>query len=485
MRASGERPPGALLIVALLAVAGLAVLAEREPGAGSRPPASPSPASASPSVTDDAEREARLRALPYSAFATGEDDRPRAGVTRYVRGAASEGLNLFPLASRGEAWLVDMTGKRLHAWASARGQPDADEEVPPHFRGWQDVEVDAEGALYALVSRDRVLKLDSSSRLAWEAPLRAHHDLTLAADGSVYTLTDELRVVEDDRARRRLVFDNDVVRIGPGGAVRSRISMLDVLLADAELGPRVRTSVSRRFASLDARGVSAALDDLAARDGRARRRRSELEHALGPDPAAPPDREMIALLRDVPGSPSDVLHGNAVRVLDRAVPGLGQAGDLLVSLRDLDLVAVLDPATRRLRWRWGPGVVEWQHDPSVTPNRNLLIFDNGARRGASRVLEVEPASGRVVWSQGGFFSLTRGASQALSNGNVLIVESDRGRAFETTRAGDVVWEFFQPDAAGGRRRSLSQMHRITGEEAARLRRRLGGELTVAIPGLMP
>ena len=50
-------------------------------------------------------------------------------------------------------------------------------------------------------------------------------------DGSVYTLTDELRMVEDGGARRRLVFDNDLVRIDRNGAIRTRISLLEVLLA--------------------------------------------------------------------------------------------------------------------------------------------------------------------------------------------------------------------------------------------------------------
>jgi hypothetical protein len=168
-----------------------------------------------------------------------------------------------------------------------------------------------------------------------------------------------------------------------------------------------------------------------------------------------------------------VLHANAVRVLDRAVPGLGRAGDLLVSVRELDLVAVVDPVRRRVRWSWGPGVLEAQHDPSVTPGGDLLIFDNRPDRRASRVVQVAPPSGRIVWSHEGFFSRTRGGVQALPNGNVLIVESERGRAFEVTRAGDVVWEYYDPDERDGRRLALEQMQRLGGEEAARLRRRLG------------
>jgi hypothetical protein len=452
-----------------------ALIAATWVGPDTRPSPGPSPVagSASPATGADAERAERLRALPYSGWARNGDDGHSVGVTRYVRGAAFEGLNLFVLTSRGEAWLVDMDGKRLHSWASARGQPAVGQALPEYFHGWQDVAVDAEGALYAVVSRDRVLKLDFRSRLVWEVPLRAHHDVSLGPDGSVYTLTDELRMVEDGGGRRRLVFDNDLVRIDVKGAIRGRISLLEVLLGDVAIGTRLRAEISERFAGLDADGLRVTLARLAAGDPRATRRFAELERALTGSPPPDPDREIIALLRDLPGAPSDVLHANAIRVLDRAVPGLGQAGDLLVSVRELGIVVVVDPLRRRLRWSWGAGVLDAQHDPSVTPAGDLLVFDNRPDEGASRVVQVAPASGRIVWSYGGFYSRTRGGAQALPNGNVLVVESERGRAFEVTRAGDVVWEYYDPDEADGRRLDLQQMQRLGGEQAARLRRRLG------------
>jgi hypothetical protein len=38
----------------------------------------------------------------------------------------------------------------------------------------------------------------------------------------------------------------------------------------------------------------------------------------------------------------------------------------------------------------------------------------------------------------------------LDNGNTLITESCAGRAFEVSRNGTVVWEFFSPHRAGDR-----------------------------------
>ena len=83
-----------------------------------------------------------------------------------------------------------------------------------------------------------------------------------------------------------------------------------------------------------------------------------------------------------------------------------------------------------------------------------------------------PSSGRIVWSQDGFFSDKQGGCQALPNGNVLVIESQTGRAFELTRAGETVWEFYNKEEEPGLRPTLRQMVRIGDEAGARLRRRL-------------
>jgi arylsulfotransferase ASST len=85
---------------------------------------------------------------------------------------------------------------------------------------------------------------------------------------------------------------------------------------------------------------------------------------------------------------------------------------------------------------------------------------------------MSPRSGRIVWSQDGFFSDKQGGCQALPNGNVLIVESRTGRALEVTRTGEVVWEFYNKEEEDGLRPTLRQMDRIGGERAVRLRKRV-------------
>jgi outer membrane protein assembly factor BamB len=95
----------------------------------------------------------------------------------------------------------------------------------------------------------------------------------------------------------------------------------------------------------------------------------------------------------------------------------------------------------------------------------LLVFDNGSRRGASRVVELDPETLEVSWQYpaepgGSFFSRWRGGAQRLANGNTLITESEKGRVFEVTPAGEVVWEFWNPEVVDGQRKRIYRFHRV-------------------------
>jgi hypothetical protein len=75
-------------------------------------------------------------------------------------------------------------------------------------------------------------------------------------------------------------------------------------------------------------------------------------------------------------------------------------------------------------------------------NGHILTFDNGNFRSGShvpfsRVLEIDPADHRVVWSYAdemvnSFFTAFMGNAQRLAGGNTHITESATGRLFEVT-----------------------------------------------------
>ena len=129
-------------------------------------------------------------------------------------------------------------------------------------------------------------------------------------------------------------------------------------------------------------------------------------------------------------------------------------GRVLVSFRCIDTIAIVDRQTGNIDWRWGPGEIAGQHHPTWLENGNILVFDNGAHRAYttidfSRVLEVDPRTGAVEWEYKenpvyDFNSFICSGAQRLDNGNTLICECTKGRLFEVTREGDLVWEFVSP-----------------------------------------
>lgn len=113
--------------------------------------------------------------------------------------------------------------------------------------------------------------------------------------------------------------------------------------------------------------------------------------------------------------------------------------------------------TWSIKWSWGAENLEFPHDPSLLDNGNILLFDNGLLRGYSRVLELEPASQEIVWEYTGsppedFYSPIMGAAQRLPNGNTFITHSWKGRLFEVTSSGDIVWDFYNPHIFKGTHR---------------------------------
>lgn len=158
----------------------------------------------------------------------------------------------------------------------------------------------------------------------------------------------------------------------------------------------------------------------------------------------------------------DVLHLNDVETLDAAMadafPGLS-AGDIMLSIRNHNQIWILDGETRALKW-WMTGPMTGQHDPDFQPDGTITVYDNAAAgrsgtltdgrdlgfHGGSRILRIDPETREITVDyetgpNSTFFSRFRGKHQVLENGNVLVAESDAGRAMEVTPDGTVVWEY--------------------------------------------
>ncbi len=363
----------------------------------------------------------RLGALGY--VDTVDEAKPRSadGVTVLDRALASPGLDLFAPIGGMEGYLMTLDGKTVHTWtAPASWAP----------KGWYHLELLPDGGLLAVTYKakpDALLRLDFDSNLVWSSRLDQHHDVALTERGDIYTLTQAQRSVRYG-GDEETILDNSITLLSSSGVLRSQVSIFDLL-------------------------------------GRAQAKR--LEDRLG------------RLARGE--GTSDLLHTNTIEIL-RRTKGPVKRGDLLLCSFGLGLLFVVDEAAGEVVWSLGledvgedgQPLVGMAHMPTQLDNGNFLVFVNGISRRYSSVVEVDPATKRIAWQYvadppESFFSKTRGAAQPLPNGNVLITESDNGRAFEITREGRIVWEYVMPrDEPDGERKAVYRMMRITPALARRL-----------------
>lgn len=187
--------------------------------------------------------------------------------------------------------------------------------------------------------------------------------------------------------------------------------------------------------------------EIAASDGRTLR-----EFHLHGIMAANPDIDVLGIrqiddhMRDEPRWAHDPHHMNDVDPLPPALadrfPGF-EPGDVVLSLRSINLVMVVDPDSLDVRWyRFGIG--RRQHDPDWLPDGRLMVFDNNMNRGPSRIVAVDPHTYDVEVLVDGaaydFHTGIRGKHQRLPDGTVAITSAMQGRVFEVAPDGSVAFE---------------------------------------------
>jgi hypothetical protein len=146
-------------------------------------------------------------------------------------------------------------------------------------------------------------------------------------------------------------------------------------------------------------------------------------------------------------SKGDLIHTNSIRILTPEMAPrfpLFRPGQLLISMRSLDLIAVLDPHTHSVVWA-ALGPWHRQHDAEFLANGNLLIYDNLGSPSSTRVLEYNPNTQAIPWIYANenatpFTAMARGVKQRLANGNTLIADPYGARIFEVTVTKELVWE---------------------------------------------
>jgi len=380
---------------------------------------------------------------------------------------------LFSPASRypiPAAYVVDDAGSVLHTWSNTTHQLNPEDNPPSYLRGWNHVEVDDDGNLFAIVPLRALLKLTPESKLEWSCDVAAHHDLAIRDDGMLLVLTEApRRVVIDGSAY--VILDNLVTIVEPGGAVKSQVSLYALLSTDSSLRQLIDDEIKQRGEIFRRRGWptpenQVALDVV-----------HETQTILNTATYDGELRRALQLLRALPGKPCDVLHTNTLELLTDHPKGIWNRGDLLICMRELNMVAVVDPARGNVRWWWGVEELSGPHQPSMLPDGLILLFDNGLNARRTRLLLVDPTTNEVVWNWSAqppesFFCPLAGGCERLANGNLLVTNSAGGEAFELTMNGEIVWQLTLPVSVYGAERgrvSIYRMSAVDAEVVARLR----------------
>ena len=402
-----RRRPGRSLFAAARASCAHPLLAAALAACGGPPSGDPTPLA--DATASEQARLDQLRSLPYLDFVPKPamaDERD--GVVLLDSARAWPGYSLYTVRAFCLAELIDLRGRVVRSWRSR-----------PCGR-WSQADLLPDGSLLVINSEKRkrsLMKLAWNGKLLWKRTLAVHHDVERTPAGPLLTLTMADRQVRHDGAVH-LIRDDLLTLLDDDGAVLDTLSLFDV---------------------------------------------------LGADPA----QKILRWTNARSGSAVDLFHANSIEWL-RPARDLGPSpiygpGNVLVSIRHQDIVAIIDWKRQRLVWWWGRGELSGQHDATLLDNGHVLVFDNGLGRGWSRIVEVDPVSNRIVWEYRAdppesFDSASLGGAQRLPNGNTLIANSYSGEAFEVAPDGQVVWRFVTPSKNPRRERaSLIRMKRYSRE----------------------
>lgn len=341
------------------------------------------------------------------------------GVTVLDPNRMAPGLTLLSgfFGESNEVRLVDAGGEPVARWPVDVTEifPDLDHIEPPGHRPTDGWGTDIHGAL--ALSDGSVLfnfeymglvKLDRCGEVVWTLPRMTHHSIHPSVDGNFW-VPDRVFVLDNSELPPLTTpyHEDLILKVSPEGRVLQEISVPGLMLRN---GLQSLLTANSHF-------------DVSERP------RLEIVHVNDIEELTP---ELAPAFPDF------------------------EAGDLVLSLRHLNLLMVVDPDAETVRWhRTGPWIR--QHDPDFRPDGTITVFDNnadgalGALFGGSRIVSVTPSAtapstGPVDVLYGGteeqaMYTDIRGKSQTLPNGNLLVTEALAGRVFEVTPDGELVWEF--------------------------------------------
>jgi hypothetical protein len=256
------------------------------------------------------------------------------------------------------------------------------------------------------------VRMNACSEVLWHLPKGGHHSVERAEDGSFWVsgTSDELRTSSEQHPNGFPGLDDplwfhQIHHVSADGELLERINVLDILYQND-----LQRYIAKAY-----------------------------------QPQAGDDQPRT----------TDILHLNDVEPLPSSMADeypLFEAGDLVVSLRKIDLVFVFDPDTGVVKWHTSDPLI-MQHDPDFIGDGWIGIYDNNRNFGergqmleGTRIVVVQPHTDSAeirfpTSTSDPFYADTQGKWQHLPNDNMLLVEAKAGRVVEVAPDGSTVWEW--------------------------------------------
>ncbi len=322
--------------------------------------------------------------------------------------------------------LIRRDGTVVAAWPAAfsklmperldrPGAPETDWNIDLHGS-----RIDPDGSVVFNFEYQGAVKLDRCGKRLWSVEEHNHHTVSPAAGGGywiggrniLHKLHDPaFYPLTNPKRETGWIEDDEILRVSGDGEILSRKSVFELMMEN---------------------GLEPLLSATGGEFGR---------NALD-------DNEILHLNRIEELSPE----------LAPAFPEFS-AGDLVLSVRDYNLVMVVRPADWSVRWH---SVGPWlrQHSAVFMPDGRIAVFNNNSYHFTlladdkadlsapqpANVLAVAPVTGRPEILYGdregeAVESVVRGSIQPLPDGAILVTETEGGRAFQIGRDRRIVWEY--------------------------------------------
>lgn len=341
---------------------------------------------------------------------------PGDGVTINISDKTSDGYTLLTSMWNDSSGfkLIDMYGTELYNWRVSYTEifPDAD-SIDISIGDW-DVGIHGSviypnGDIVFNINLHGLVKIDKNSNVLWKLKDEYHHSVHKDEHGYLWVPARK-KLDEDVLSNYPLIkppfYLDYICKLSPDGELLEKVALYDIF-------------------------INSGLEALLFADG------------------------TIFTVN----ATDDIMHLNDIEILGSDIANSFpqfQAGDIIASMRQLNLLMVIDPKTYLIKWHMtGPYIR--QHDPDFSLDGGILVFDNrvdiksssdigGNILGGSRILSIDPVSRLATNvyqgdSDNKFYSNIAGKLQLLPNSNILITEYGKGRIFEVTPSGEIVWTY--------------------------------------------